>query len=837
MTSRENIQSAQIAYLYSEIASIISGGGGGVPTSSDLADVLINGNSAGSNGIDMNQQDITNGNVINVGSNSHSINLDGASATLTLTDNLGNINVITASGINVPNIDADNVLTTATTSNSTFYPTFLGATTGYNGCGVDTGLTYNPSTHTETFTDGSGNSTIINPTSITTGTLNYTTLNPPISADTLSSVLTAGNTATNSIILDNSGTGTNLISLLPNFSANNPHITLTDGTTTNTIDKNGYTTRNSVQNSTHFLNFSDASTTGIGSIQKTSGIECNPSTKTITATTFVGDLSGNATTATTASGATDITVTDSTATAGTFYPTFVNSAGTNKSVRIDTTGLTYSPSTDTLTATNFSGTATSATDITVTDSTAPVGTFYPTFVNNAGTNKTVRVDTTGLTYTPTSNSLSCAEFRPSITNINNSAVFNETGLSVSYTLTSNNTTINSNQITCSNATNTTTIIPASVTSPLFIGDLSGNATTATIATNIAGGLGGSIPYQSAVNTTALLANGTAGQVLTSAGTTLAPTWTTPAGGSTINITDTNTNATFFPTFVSASGSGQTLRADTSSTNALKYNPSSNLLFSSDTASSTTLSLRSNYSNTGSGSADLNLVSGNGSSNMSVNLSCNDALGDYTVLDMKANNANLFTGNPVGDSMEQTGVQLTNTADTYFATDTYATAPIYVSRVSTNGWTWGTGSAIGQYPNYTPIPALTSLMSLSTAGILTFGANTNGIQNRTTSTTITFSSNPLTLSGNNLSFRSYQINFTGTTNAVSSYSFSTMPINGDYTIAVYNGGSGNATFASTATYRFSGGVTFTIPTSRYAVIKVQQLSVNATTIFFLTGTLY
>ena len=43
-------------------------------------------------------------------------------------------------------------------------------------------------------------------------------------------------------------------------------------------------------------------------------------------------------------------------------------------------------------------------------------------------------------------------------------------------------------------------------------------------TSIVGGLGGSVPYQSALSTTALLANGTAGQVLTSQGTTLAPNW-------------------------------------------------------------------------------------------------------------------------------------------------------------------------------------------------------------------------------------------------------------------------------------------------------------------------
>jgi len=74
-------------------------------------------------------------------------------------------------------------------------------------------------------------------------------------------------------------------------------------------------------------------------------------------------------------------------------------------------------------------------------------------------------------------------------------------------------------MTYNNATNT-------LTAGTFSGAVSGTATT---ATNIAGGAGGSIPYQSAASTTAFLANGTSGQVLTSAGTTLAPTWTTPSG--------------------------------------------------------------------------------------------------------------------------------------------------------------------------------------------------------------------------------------------------------------------------------------------------------------------
>ena len=51
--------------------------------------------------------------------------------------------------------------------------------------------------------------------------------------------------------------------------------------------------------------------------------------------------------------------------------------------------------------------------------------------------------------------------------------------------------------------------------------------TATKATNIAGGLGGQIPYQTAVNATGLLANGNAGQILVSGGTTAAPVWSVP----------------------------------------------------------------------------------------------------------------------------------------------------------------------------------------------------------------------------------------------------------------------------------------------------------------------
>jgi len=99
--------------------------------------------------------------------------------------------------------------------------------------------------------------------------------------------------------------------------------------------------------------------------------------------------------------------------------------------------------------------------------------------------------------------------------------------------------MNNNDITGANA----------ITATTFTGALTGNAstatsaTTATTATNIAGGAGGSIPYQSAVNTTALLANGTAGQVLQSNGTTLAPSWVTPASSGLTYYVQTNISPT------------------------------------------------------------------------------------------------------------------------------------------------------------------------------------------------------------------------------------------------------------------------------------------------------
>jgi hypothetical protein len=187
---------------------------------------------------------------------------------------------------------------------------------------------------------------------------------------------------------------------------NSKNLLLTDGTTTNTISHSGYTTRNSVQNLTHYLNFSDSSSTGIGNIQKTAGISCNPFTNNITATSFTGN----------ASNAIAVSTTNTNASSPLLYLVGTQpGAGDNKTLYGDygTTPLTYNAFASTLTAVNFDGNATTATTATnangvliTSDNTA--GTYYIPFAKTSGTgNKPLFFDdaTTPLTFNPSTVSL------------------------------------------------------------------------------------------------------------------------------------------------------------------------------------------------------------------------------------------------------------------------------------------------------------------------------------------------------------------------------------------------------------------------------------------------
>jgi hypothetical protein len=90
----------------------------------------------------------------------------------------------------------------------------------------------------------------------------------------------------------------------------------------------------------------------------------------------------------------------------------------------------------------------------------------------------------------------------------------------------------------------TLVTPALGTPSALVGtNITGTAAslTAGTANNLSGGSGGTIPYQTSAGTTSMLANGTAGQVLKSNGTTLAPSWITPNAGTVTSVSTAAAN--------------------------------------------------------------------------------------------------------------------------------------------------------------------------------------------------------------------------------------------------------------------------------------------------------
>ena len=110
-------------------------------------------------------------------------------------------------------------------------------------------------------------------------------------------------------------------------------------------------------------------------------------------------------------------------------------------------------------------------------------------------------------------------------------------------------------------------------SSLSIGGNAATATSATTATNLAGGANGSVPYQTASGTTTFLAAGTNGYILTLASGV--PTWAAaPATG--ITITDnTSSSSTYYPTLTTATTG--TITGETTSSTKLSYVPNTGTL--------------------------------------------------------------------------------------------------------------------------------------------------------------------------------------------------------------------------------------------------------------------
>lgn len=128
----------------------------------------------------------------------------------------------------------------------------------------------------------------------------------------------------------------------------------------------------------------------------------NFSAGTITAT-----LSGNAstatsaTTATTATTATNVTTTDNTATNETVYIAFVDGTSGGQGIEVDSTGLTYNPSTNTLTTTEFDGNASTATALETARNIGGVSFDGTANIDLPGVNTTGNQDTSGNATTAT----------------------------------------------------------------------------------------------------------------------------------------------------------------------------------------------------------------------------------------------------------------------------------------------------------------------------------------------------------------------------------------------------------------------------------------------------
>jgi hypothetical protein len=104
--------------------------------------------------------------------------------------------------------------------------------------------------------------------------------------------------------------------------------------------------------------------------------------------------------------------------------------------------------------------------------------------------------------------------------------------------------------------------------PTLNQNTTGNATTATTATNLAGGSAGTVPYQSAAGTTAMLAAGSSGQVLQSNGAA-APSWVAPtvANNGTLTMAVSGTGLSGSATFTANQSGNSTFTVTSNATNA------------------------------------------------------------------------------------------------------------------------------------------------------------------------------------------------------------------------------------------------------------------------------
>jgi len=220
-----------------------------------------------------------------------------------------------------------------------------------------------------------------------------------------------------------------------------------------------------------------AASSGNQTLYDTSGITINASGSVLSATTFIGTLSGNATGATTATNANNINLTNTTS--GTYYLPIVAASNGNQTL-YDTSGITINASGSVLSATTFigtlSGTANNATNVNITTypyNTVEIANRLP-FYTNSGDGPNALKSSSLLYYVEKAGTISPVTpeinrlYTPSI-NCSGNLISNGDIL-----VTNGNVTLSNGSIQLNGNIETT--------AGTFYGPLSGNATSATSST-------------------------------------------------------------------------------------------------------------------------------------------------------------------------------------------------------------------------------------------------------------------------------------------------------------------------------------------------------------------
>jgi hypothetical protein len=319
-----------------------------------------------------------------------------------------------------------------------------------------------------------------------------------------------------------------------------------------------------------------AVTVGSTSISLGSSATTIAGLSSVTSTTFVGALTGNASTATsatsatsatTATNATNVAVTDTTTGTGPYYLMFADGTTGNRATRVDSSTLTFNATTNTLTVANLAGnasTATTATTATTANATAAAltaGTYLTsggTF--NGSTARTFAVDATDAntaskvvarnasgnfsagtitaTLSGNASTATSASFATTTNNANLVNITTQNTTPVAYNVTFTGGTSGYNNLNVDATTLTYNPSTTTLTTGTVVANLTGNASTATTAT-------------------------TAGTATNATNTA---------------ITDTTSGVgPYYLTFVSGTSGNQAQRVDSS---GLRYNATNNALTAS-----------------------------------------------------------------------------------------------------------------------------------------------------------------------------------------------------------------------------------------------------------------